>query len=366
MPDGPPTLSAKPANPTHLKPQTWLYAWRRTLQEFVRDGCVDAAGALTFFAVLSVFPAGLAFIASIGVIADGEAVLDRLLSLLGEVAPAEVVETLRTPLTEVAESSAAGFTLIVAIATAVWSASIYVGAFGRALNRIYGVEEGRPYWKRKLSQLAVTVVLLFLLAIMAGVVVLSGPIARVVGDALDIGDTSLAAWDILKWPLLAAAIVTTITLLYKGTSNLTQPPLRWLTLGAGLAVLTLAIASAGFVLYVSNFADYNRTFGALAGVVIFLLWLFLINLALLLGAEFNAEVERGRQLQAGQQAESRLQLPVRDTAVSERRTRSRKLTEQRGTRLRQGQALPPRRDSLFAWALRLVRGTWRRLTRRAD
>lgn len=356
------TDRAKASNPTQIRAQTWVYLWRRTLQEFLRDGCVDAAGALTFFAVLSIFPAGLAIVALIGVLADSEDVLDRLLSLLDEVAPGAVTDTLRIPLTEVAGASTAGLTLIAAIVTAVWSASIYVGAFGRVLNRIHSVQEGRPYWKRKLSQLGVTTFLLLLVLIAVSVVVLSGPVARVVGDALNIGETALAAWDILKWPLLAMAVVAMITVLYKGTSNLKQPPLRWLSLGALFAVVVLAIASAGLVVYVSNVADYNRTFGALTGVIVFLLWLFIINLALLLGAEFNAELERGRQLQAGQKAEQSLQLPLRDTTVSERTQRSQEITEERGELLRRGKTLPPRTDTLIKRGTRRVRELWRRLT----
>lgn len=364
MRNAPSTDRAKASNPTQIRAQTWVYVWRRTLQEFLRDGCVDAAGALTFFAVLSIFPAGLAIVALVGVLADSEAVLERLLSLLDEVAPGAVTDTLRIPLTEVAGASTAGLTLIVAIVTAVWSASIYVGAFGRVLNRIHGVREGRPYWKRKPAQLGVTISLLVLALLAVSAVVLSGPVARVVGDALNIGSTALDAWDILKWPLLAAAVVAMITVLYKGTSNLEQPPLRWLSLGALFAVIVLALASTGLVIYVSNFADYNRTFGALTGVIVFLLWLFIINLALLLGAEFNAELERGRQLQAGQKAERSLQLPLRDTTVSERTEHSQEITEERGALLRQGRTLPPRTDTLFRRGARLLRELRRRLTRR--
>lgn len=364
MPNGSSTNPTKAANPTQLRTQTWVYVWRRTLQEFVRDGCIDGAGALTFFGVLSIFPAGLVIVASIGMLADSEVVLDRLLTLLDEVAPRAVTDTLRGPLAEVAGASTAGLTLTVAIITAMWSASLYVGAFGRVLNRIYGIDEGRPYWKRKPAQLGVTIVLLLLVLIVVSIVVLSGPVSRLIGDALDIGDAVLAVWGIVKWPILAAAVVSMITLLYKGTSNLKQPPLRWLSLGAVLAVAMLGLASAAFIAYVSYFANYNRTFGTLAGVIIFLLWLFLINLALLFGAEFNAEVERGRQLQAGQRAESRLQLPLRDTTVSDRATRSHTVTEERGVKLRRGEDLTPRSDTFIKRSRRFLRELRRRVTRR--
>lgn len=362
MPNGISGDRDKASNLTEIHKQTWMYVWRRTAQEFLRDGCVDGAGALTFFAVLSIFPAGLAVVALIGILADSEAVLDQLFSLVEEVVPAAVIDTLRGPLVEVAGASAAGLTLVVSIVTAVWSASIYVGAFGRVLNRIYGIAEGRPYWKRKPAQLAVTVALLALALVVVGVLVLTGPVVRMVGDALSIGDTALAVWEVLKWPLLAGSVIAMITLLYKGTSNLTQPPLRWLVLGAVLAVAVLAGASAGFITYVSNFSNYNRTFGTLAGVIVFLVWLFLINLALLFGAEFNAELERGRQLQAGQRSESQLQLPPRDDSMSKRKARSREITKERGVKLRQGEALPTRPDTLFRKTRRFLHHLWRRLT----
>lgn len=297
-------------------------------------------------------------------IGDSESVLERLLALVDQVAPSAVAETVRGPLTDIAGTSGAGLTLVVAIATAVWSASLYVGAFGRALNRIYGITEGRPYWKRKPAQLALTVVLIVLATIVVGVVALSGPLARGIGDLLNIGDTALVVWDVAKWPVLAAAVIAMTTVLYKGTSNLRQPRFRWLGLGAALAIVLLGVASAGFAFYVSSFASYNRTFGALAGVVIFLLWLFLVNLALLLGAEFNAELQRGRQLQAGIRAEHRVQLPPRDTSASERMARSARVTEERGALLRRGEELPPRDDTMFAKVLQFVRDRWRRLTRR--
>lgn len=288
--------TVKVSSPVQLETQTWLYVSRRTLREFVEGGCADTAAGLTFFSVLSVFPAGLVIVALIGVVGDSGAVLERLLALLDQVVPGAVTDTLRIPLVEIAGASRAGITLAVSVLVAVWSASLYVGAFGRALNRIHGVREGRPYWKRKPAQLAVTVVLLLLVLIVIGVIVVSGPIARAVGDGLGIGDTALVAWDILKWPLLAVSVVALTAVLFKGTSNVKQPRFRWLSLGALLAIVVLGVASLGFAFYLSNFADYNRTFGALAGIIVFLIWLFVVNLALLLGAEFNAELERGRQL----------------------------------------------------------------------
>lgn len=350
------------SDPSRIRAQTWKYLWRRTMQEFVRDQTVDAAAGLTFFAVLSVFPAGLAIVALVGIIADRRTGLERMLSLLDQVAPAAVAETLRVPLVEVAGAPAGGATLIVAVVTAIWSASLYVGAFGRAMNRIHDVAEGRPYWKRKPQQLAVTVGLILLATVVVGVLILSGPAARAVGDLLGIGDTALAAWDVVKWPVLAVAVIAMTTVLYKATSNVHQPPLRRLSLGAALAIGTLGLASAGLAFYVSHVASYDRTFGTFAGIVVFLLWLFAVNLALLFGAEFNAELERGRQLQAGQESEVHADLALRDTTVSARARHSAEITERRGALLRQGETLPPREDTFVRRGVRRIRALWRRLT----
>lgn len=354
----------KVAWPSGIEPRTWKYITRRTVHEFIDDGAIDAAGALTFFAVLSVFPAALAIVSLIGVIGDGEKIVNRLLSLLDQIAPGAVVDVLRQPLNDIAGTSTASFTLIVGVVAALWSASTYVSAFSRALNRIYEVDEGRPYWKRKPLQLVVTVLIVALVVVVAGIVALSGPVARAIGDALSIGDTALTVWDIGKWPLLAAAVVVIIALLYATTPNVQQPRFRWLSLGALVAIVLLGAASGGFAFYVSNFASYNQTFGTLAGVVIFLIWVFLINLALLLGAEFNTELERGRQLQAGIHSERQLQLPPRDTTASTTAQHTADVDEQHGALLRRGKSLPPRTDTVIPRTRRALANLWQKVTRR--
>ncbi|WP_166671211.1 YihY/virulence factor BrkB family protein [Cryobacterium psychrophilum] len=320
------------------------------VHEFGQDGGIDAAAGLTFFAVLSVFPAALAIVSLIGVIGDGPAAVDRLLSLLDQVAPGAVIEILRQPLDDIATTSTASLTFVIGVLAALWSASAFVSAFGRAMNRIYEVDEGRPYWKRKPAQLAVTVVLVTLVLLSATIVVVSGPILRAFGEALGIGNTAVAVWDVAKWPILAAAVVVIVAVLYAATPNIQQPRFRWLSLGAILAIVLLATASAGFAFYVANFSTYNQTFGTLAGVIIFLIWVFLVNMALLLGAEFNAELERGRQLQAGIPAETQLQLPPRDTTSSDLTRHTAHIDEQHGTLLRHGEPPPARTDTLIARA----------------
>ena len=359
-PDG----AEKPTAPTHLRAQTWRYVLRRTVTDFIENRGIDVAASLTFFSVLAIFPAGLAVMAVVGLVGDSAEVRRRLLSLFDGVAPQAVTDTAGTILTSVAGSSSADITLITSVAVALWSSSIYVSAFGRNVNRIYGVAEGRPYWKRKPLQLGLTVILLLAVMVMIVVVMTSTPVLRNIGSWWGIGDAALEVWNIARWAVFAAAAVLVIAILYKGTSNVRLPRFRWLGLGALLAFLVLVSASLAFGFYVSTFAQYNVTFGAFAGATIFLIWLFLINVALLLGAEFNAQVERGRELQAGIAAEERLQLPLRDTTTIATRERARKITVRRGVLIREGHALPPRPDSVVTRVREGVGGVWARLRKR--
>ena len=195
-----------------------------------------------------------------------------------------------------------------------WSASGYIGAFIRASNSIYEVEEGRPFWKLRPLQIAITITMLLLLALGSLGVVLTGPLAEQVGSVVGAGDTAVTAWDIVKWPVLVLLVSVMISVLYWGAPNVRQPGFRWLTPGGVLAVVIWIVASAGFALYVANFASYNKTYGSLAGPIVFLVWLWISNIAILLGAELNAEIERERELEAGQPAEHKLQVEPRVAA----------------------------------------------------
>ena len=366
MPTIPPSPddAAKASWPTQIRRQTWAYLLRRTLHEFGQDGGIDAAAGLTFFAVLSVFPAVLAIVSLIGVVADGPATVDRLLSLLDQVAPGSVADVFRQPLHDIASTSTANVALLTGVLASVWAASAYVSAFGRAMNRIYEVDEGRPYWKRKPTQLAVTVLLILLVLLIAIIVAVSGPLLRTIGGALGIGNTAVLVWDTARWPVLFVAVVAIVTMLYATTSNIRQPRFRWLSPGATLAIVLLGAASVGFMFYIANFATYNQTFGTLAGVIIFFIWIFLVNLALLLGAEFNTELERGRELQAGIQAEVQLQLPPRDTTVSDLAQHTAHIDEQLGALLRKGEPMPHRTDTVGFRLNEAARSLWRRARRR--
>ena len=325
----------KPDSPGEVAKPSWKYALRKTAREFTADQCTDLAAALTYYAVLSIFPAMIAIISLLGVVGQGERSTDTVLSLINQVAPGGTADVLRGPLEQFSSSPAAGFALVFGIVLAIWSASGYVGAFSRAMNRIYEIEEGRPFWKLRPVQLGVTIVSILLILIMVVILIVSGPVTDAVGSALGLGETVQIVWSIAKWPILALAAVLIIAILYYATPNAKQPKFRWISMGALVALVTLVIASFLFGLYVTNFSNYDRTYGSLAGVVIFLLWLWIANLALLFGGEFDAELERGRQLQAGIAAEEDIQLPPRDTRKSDKAAEKERADVADGRRLRE-------------------------------
>ena len=333
-----PDDSRKPRSPGELAKPTWKYALRKTVREFSADQCTDIAAALTYYAVLSLFPALIALISLLGVVGQGRRSTDTILSLVNQVAPGGTADVLREPLEQFSSSPAAGLALVFGIVLAIWSASGYVGAFSRAMNRIYEIDEGRPFWKLRPVQLAVTLVSILLILVMVIILIVSGPVTEMVGNALGLGETVQIVWSIVKWPILAATAVLIIGILYYATPNAKQPKFRWISMGALLALITLLIASVLFGLYVTNFSSYDRTYGSLAGIVVFLLWLWIANLALLFGAEFDAELERSRQLQAGIAAEENIQLPPRDTRTSDKAAKKEQSDIATGRRLREDSA----------------------------
>ena len=308
----------KPDSPTDLTKPSLLYVLRKTVREFQQDQCTDLAAALTYYAVLSLFPALLVVVSLLGVFGQGRSTTDAVLEIATGIAPSSAVDTLRPTIEQLVESPAAGLTLVIGALGALWSASGYIGAFGRAMNRIYEIDEGRPVWKLRPLQLVLTLAGLALAAAVAFMLAVSGPIARSVGAAIGAGDVALTLWNILRWPVILVFVVLAVAMIYYATPNIKQPKFRWISIGAAVAILTWIVASVLFGFYVANFGSYNKTYGALAGVIVFLLWLWITNLALLFGAELDSELERGRQLQAGLPAERDLQLPPRDTRVLEK------------------------------------------------
>jgi membrane protein len=334
MPD--PDDPRKPTKPTDLEKQSWVYALRKTGREFSEDQCTDLAAGLTYYSVLAVFPALLAVISLVGVFGQGAKTVDTILKVLAPVVSSSTLDNLRPTLRGLADNQTAGVTLVIGLMGALWSASAYVGAFGRAMNRIYEVQEGRPVWKLRPLQLLVTVLTVVLCAAALLILIVSGPVAKSVGDAIGLGATTVTVWNIAKWPLLALVVIGVVALLYYATPNVKQPRFRWISVGAFVAIMVWLLASVGFAFYVANFSSYDKTYGSVAGVVIALLWLWLTNLALLFGAELDAELERGRQLQAGMPAEETIQLPVRDTRGIVKSDTKREKDLARGRRLREG------------------------------
>jgi membrane protein len=330
-----PDDSRKPDSPTDVTKPSWKYIAKKTLREFTKDQCPDLAAALTYFAVLSLFPALLALVSVLGLFGDPEKTTTALLEIVRGFAPAETVNTVSGPVKELASAPAAGFTLVIGLATALWSASGYVGAFGRAMNRIYEVDEGRPFVKLRGTMLAVTLLAVVVVAILAGMLVLSGPVAEAVGGLIGLSGVFLTIWNIAKWPVIVGLVVVIIAVLYYATPNVKQPKFRWMSMGSLIALVIFLLASLGFGFYVGNFGNYNKTYGALGGVIVMLLWLWILNMSLLFGAEFDAETERGRQLQAGIEAEETIQLPPRDTKKSEKIQKQEEEDIKRGRELRE-------------------------------
>ncbi len=313
-----PDDSRKPDSPTDVTKPSWKYIAKKTLREFTKDQCPDLAAALTYYSVLSIFPALLALVSLLGIFGQAGKTTSALLEIVQGFAPGDTVEAIRQPVEQLSSSSAAGLTLVIGILTALWSASGYVGAFGRAMNRVYEIDEGRPFIKLRGTMLLVTIATVLIVLVLSAMLVLSGPVAESVGKAIGLGGAVLTAWNILKWPVILLLVILAIAILYYATPNVKQPKFRWMSLGSTIALVIFLLASLAFAFYVANFNSYEKTYGAIGGVIVSLLWLWILNMSLLFGAEFDAEMERGRQLQAGIEAEETIQLPPRDTKQSDK------------------------------------------------
>jgi membrane protein len=293
-----------PDEPTDLGAGGWWAALKRTVREFKDDNLTDWAAALTYYGVLAIFPALLVLTSILGLV--GESATQPLIDELGKVAPGPAKEIFTNAIENLqGDQGAAGVIFIVGLLGALWSASGYVSAFMRASNAIYDIEEGRPIWKTLPVRVGLTLVLLVLLAVTTLAVVLTGGLAKEVGNLIGLGDTAVTVWNIAKWPVLLLVVSFMFALLYWAAPNVKQPGFRWVSPGGILAVLGWLIASAAFAFYVSNFGSYNKTYGALGGVIVFLVWLWISNIMILFGAEFNAELERGRAIEGGMRPEDR-------------------------------------------------------------
>jgi membrane protein len=284
---------------------------KRTFREYREDNLTDLAAALTYYGVLAIFPMLIVLVSILGLI--GRSATQPLIENLGKVAPGPAREIFTSAIKNVQSGKGtAGILFIVGLAGGLWSASAYIAGFMRASNIVWDVGEGRPIWKIIPLRLAVTLVTVVLLTVSAVAVVLTGGLAKEVGDVIGVGSSAVTIWDIAKWPVLVLVVSLMLSILYYASPNVRHPGFRWITPGSVLAVLLWIVASAAFAFYVASFASYNKTYGALGGVVAFLVWLWITNTVILLGAELNAEIERGRQIQAGAPADREPFLKPRD------------------------------------------------------
>jgi membrane protein len=309
-----------PDAPTKLGKRSWFGTVKRTVSEFKDDNLTDWAAALTYYAVLSLFPAIIALISILGLVVAPATITRVVTDIVSQLGPQSAVDTFKGPIEQISSNrSGAVLALIFGIAAALWTASGYVGAFMRASNAIYEREEGRPFWKLRPLQMLVTLVLVLMAALVVLALIVSGPVAGAVGNAVGLGGTAVTLWNIAKWPVLLVVVMVMLAILYWSSPNAKQAGFRWVSPGAVLAVIVWIIASAGFAFYVANFGSYNKTYGALGGVIVFLVWMWITNLAVLLGAELDAETERAREIEAGVPgAEEEIQAPYRQAPKGDR------------------------------------------------
>ncbi|WP_086826664.1 YihY/virulence factor BrkB family protein [Streptomyces sp. NRRL B-24572] len=304
--------SRAPDQPTEVPKKSWWAVLKRTVAEFKDDELTDRAAALTYYGILALFPALLVLVSMLGI--AGKDATQSVLNNITKLTPGSVRDIVTDAVTQLQASSGAGSVMaVVGLLLALWSASGYVAAFIRTSNAVYDIPEGRSVWKVTPLRLVLTLVLLLLACVSALIVVFTGALAKQAGTALGVGDTALTVWSIAKWPVLVVLVAAMITILYWASPNARVRGFKWITPGSFLALALWMIVSAGFALYVANFGSYNKTYGTLAGVIIFLVWLWITNLAMLLGLEFDAELARERAIIGGHPADEEPYVEPRDT-----------------------------------------------------
>lgn len=310
-------LAGAPERPSDLSWRSWFGVFRRTIGEFIEDDLTERAASLTYYSILSIFPGLLVLLAGVGLL--GGPTTDEFVVNINALTPGPAREIIANAIRDLQENqSAAGVFALVGLGIAFWSASSYIGAFMRAANAIFDVPEGRPLWKTVPLQLVVTAITGVFLAASALAVVFTGRLAQQTGRALGLEQATVRAFDVLKWPVLVLVVGLLIALLYWVAPNARHGGFRWVTPGSALAVAAWILVSAGFALYISHFDSYNRTYGTLGGVIVFLVWLWLTNVAVLIGAEFDAELSRARAIAAGLPQDAEPYLPLRDVPASEK------------------------------------------------
>lgn len=330
-PDAPATVRFR-----DIRRSSWLYVLRRTGRGFWRHQCLDLAAGLTYHAVLAVVPALIALVSLLAVLGAGESSAETALVVARLLVPQEALAVVEPLVAGLAEVSSRVVALVAGVVLAVWFVTAYVLAVGRALNRIYEVREGRSLLPRIGRAVALTLLLGTLVLLSAVLLLVSSPVADLLGQLLGVQSPVVSVFVVLKWPVLALALAVIIALLYARAPNVAQPRLRLVSPGAVVAIVVWLVGSLLFGVYVSDVATYDRTYGSVAGLIVLLVWLWVTNLALLLGAELDVEVERVRQLEAGIPAEERVQLPVRDRRLSDRVAARDRADLAAGRRIREG------------------------------
>jgi membrane protein len=299
-----------------------LATLKRTAKEFQEDNLTDWAAALTYYGLLSLFPALIALVSLIGLFGDPKGTTSSLTEIITEIGPASAAETFSGPIESIASNqSTAGFAFVLGLALALWSASGYVGAFMRASNVIYETPEGRPFWKLRPLQIAVTLAMILMMALLAVGLVLTGPVVEAVAAPIGLGDTAVTVWNVAKWPVMAAVFLVMVAVLYYASPNVKLRGFKWVTPGSLVAIVVWAIASAAFAFYVANFGSYDKTYGTLGGLVVLLIWFWITNLAILFGHQLNAERERSLEIEEGRpRAEREIQLEPRGEPKDQKTT----------------------------------------------
>jgi membrane protein len=300
----------------------WWATVKRAVTEFQEDNLSDWAAALTYYGLLSLFPALIAMLSLIGIFGDPKSTTASLTEIITEIGPASAAETFKGPIESLTKSSgAAGIALVLGIAAALWSASGYTGAFMRASNIIYETPEGRPFWKLRPLQILVTFLMIVMMTLLAVSLVLTGPVVSAVAEPLGIGSTAVDVWNIAKWPVMALVFLLMLALLYYASPNVKLRGFKWVTPGSLVAIVVWIVASALFAFYVSNFGSYNKTYGTLGGMIALLVWFWISNLAILFGHQLNAERERSLEIEEGRaRAEREIQLEPRDEPKQQKTT----------------------------------------------
>ena len=310
-----------PDSPTQLDRRSWWAALKRTGKQFKEDNLGDWAAALTYYGIQSIFPGLLVLVSAVGLL--GKSTTNAMVDNIGQLTPGPAREILRGAVKNIQDAKgAAGVLAIVGLLVALWSASGYISAFMRATNAIFDVPEGRPIWKTLPVRLGLTIVTGTLLALSVLTIVFTGRLAAMVGRLVGAGSVAVTVWDVAKWPVLVVAISLMIAILYWAAPNAHHPGFRWITPGSLLATLLWLLASGGFALYVANFSSYNKTYGTLGGVIAFLVWLWISNVVILLGAEFDAELDRSRAIAAGHPPTDEPYLPLRDDRKVDKEAKS--------------------------------------------